>query len=114
MNLTEFELTFLGFMWDNPWSILVALAIVVGVALWARRVFSPDCSYVRGLPRCNMCLDGTKSRHKVVYNSKEIAVAAAERYQRQFGRQWPYRAECGYWHLTSQSPGISRQSSVRR
>ena len=50
MNLTEFVLTLLGFMWDNPWSILLALAILAGLALWARRVFSPDYSYVRGSP----------------------------------------------------------------
>ncbi len=114
MNFTELVLTLLGWMWDNPWAILVALAVLVGVALWARRVFSPDYFYVRGLPRCKVCLDGTRSRHKIVYNSKEVAEAAAERYQRKFGRQWPYRAKCGYWHLTSQNPIVSPRRSVGR
>ena len=114
MSATELVLGLLSWLWGNPWAIFVLFFVVAGLALWARRVFSPDYFYVRGLPRCNKCLDGTKSKHKVAYQSREMAMGAAERYQRKYGRQWPYRAECGYWHLTSQNPGVPRRRSVRR
>ena len=101
----------LTWMWDNPWSILLVFVILLGLALWARKASVPDYFYVRGKPRCSLCLDGTRSRNKVVYNSREAAATEAERNQKKYGRQWPYRAPCGYWHLSSQGSGKPRQRS---
>ena len=114
MNSTEFVLRMLDWMWANPWSILLAFAIIVALALWARRLLPPDYYYLRGKPRCYMCLDRAKTRHKVIYSSQQLAEAEAARLSRRFGQQWAYKAQCGNWHLTSQNPNVAVRRRVRR
>lgn len=114
MNTTDLVLKTLAWMWANPWSIILALAAIIALALWARRVRSPDYFYVRGLRRCNVCHDGSRTKNKVIYDSKATASTAALRYQRRYGQQWPYRAPCGYWHLTSQNPATPRPRASKR
>ena len=104
----------LDWMWANPWSLLLALATLVALALWARRLFHPDYFYERGLRRCNVCPGSSKSRHKIVYDNRTMAEAAARHYQPRYGKQRPYLAPCGYWHLTSQNPSIRRRRTVKR
>lgn len=101
-------------MWANPWSILLALAIIVALALWARRLFPPGHYYLGGKRRCYMCLDSSKTKHKVIYLTRQVAESEAARFSRKFGPQWPYKAQCGYWHLTSQNPYLARQRPVKR
>jgi len=114
MNSTEFVLRTLDWMWANPWSILLAFAIIAALALLARRVLPLDYYYLRGKPRCYQCLDRARTVNKVIYPSRQIAQAEATRLSRRFGQQWPYKAPCGNWHLTSQNPNLTRRRRVRR
>jgi|GEM_PF-6374003 len=114
MNTTELVVRTLGWMWANPWSIVLVLAIIVALALWARRVVPPENYYLRGKPRCYMCLDSTRTRHKVIYPSRQVAESEAVRLSRKFSQQWPYKAQCGNWHLTSRNPHLARQRRLRR
>ena len=114
MSATELVLGLLNWMWANPWSILLVLALIVALALWARRLLRSDYYYLSGKPRCYMCLDSTRTRHKVIYPTRQVAESEAARLSRKFGQQRPYKAQCGNWHLTSRSPHAVRQRRVKR
>ena len=114
MSATELVLRLLDWMWANPWAIILAFAVIVALALWARKVFQPDYFYLRGKRRCYLCLDSTGTRHKVIYPSRQVAESEAARLSRNFSQQWPYKAQCGNWHLTSRNPHAVRQRRVKR
>ena len=85
MRATEFVLGMLSWMWDHPWSILVWIALITLASLWFRRR-SSDYFFERGLPRCHTCLDGSKSRNKVVHFSRESAEKQAQRDRQTHGK----------------------------
>ena len=104
MNTADPVLALKIWLISNPFAVALALLIIIAAVLY---LSSRKRSHfnLRGLARCYNCQDANKTGHKVIYQSEATAQAAAHRYRKRFGRQYPYfQPTCGYWHLTSQSP----------
>ena len=119
MNTAEPVLRLMNWLLDNPWSIFCIIVIIAACAIWLRSSSHKSSGNYyfdnNGLPRCYVCMDASKTSHKVVYFDEASAKQAAQHYQSRFGgttQRSYFEAKCRFWHLTSQERHAPRSRSI--